>query len=137
VRKQLQISPTIGEGHCDLGWALLLQGNFQGALAEMQQERTDSSRYVGLAMVYHALGRRAESDAALAQAVHEHAQDDAWEIADAYAYRGELDQAFAWLDRAYSQKDAGLYLIKSDPFFKNHKDDPRYKAFLRKMNLPE
>jgi hypothetical protein len=59
------------------------------------------------------------------------------EIADAYAYRGELDQAFTWLDRAYSQKDAGLYLIKVDPFFKNPKDDPRYKAFLRKMKLPE
>ena len=49
----------------------------------------------------------------------------------------EKEQAFAWLDRAYSQKDAGLYLIKSDPFFKNLKDDSRYKAFLRKMNLPE
>jgi hypothetical protein len=48
-----------------------------------------------------------------------------------------VDQAFAWLDRAYSQKDAALYEIKYDPFFKNLKFDPRYKAFLRKMNLPE
>jgi hypothetical protein len=30
-----------------------------------------------------------------------------------------------------------LYLIKGDPFFKNLDGDPRYKAFLRKMNLPE
>ncbi len=135
ARKQLQISPTYGEGHFALGEVLLLEGNLQGALTEMQQERTDSARYVGLAMVYHALGHQAESDAALAQVVHEYAQDDAWEIADAYAYRGELDQAFAWLDRAYSQKDTGLWLIKYDPFFK--KGDPRYKAFLRKMNLPE
>jgi tetratricopeptide (TPR) repeat protein len=136
-RKVLQISPTFGEGHFNLGEVLLLQGNFQGALAEMQQERSDSARYVGLAMVYHALGRRAESDAALAQVVHEHAQDDASYIADAYAYRGEVDRAFAWLDRAYSQKDTGLFLIKYDPFFKNLKGDPRYKAFLHKMNLPE
>jgi hypothetical protein len=69
--------------------------------------------------------------------VHEHAQDEAWEIADAYAYRGELEQAFAWLDRAYNQRDSGLYLIKADPFFGKLKGDPRYKAFLRKMNLPE
>lgn len=136
-RKILQISPTFAEGHLDLAEVLLLQGDFRGALAEVQQERSDSARDVGLAQVYHALGRRAESDAALAQVVHEHAQDEAWEIADAYAYRWELDQAFAWLDRAYSQKDAGLYLIKADPFFKKLKDDPRYKAFLRKMNLPE
>jgi hypothetical protein len=101
----------------------------------MQQEPW--ARNVGLAIVYHALGRRAESDAALAQAVREHAQDDAYEIADAYAYRGEVDQAFAWPDRAYSQKEPTLYEIKYDPFFKNLKDGPRYKAFLRKMNLPE
>jgi TolB-like protein/Flp pilus assembly protein TadD len=137
ARKQLQISPTFGEGHLDLGEVLLLEGKFQDALAEMEQERTDSARYVGLAMAYHALGRRAESDAALAQAIQKYAQDDAWYIADVYAYRRELDQAFAWLDRAYRQKDSGLYFIKWDPFFKNFKDDPRYKAFLRKMNLPE
>jgi hypothetical protein len=61
---------------------------------------------------------------------------DASEIADAYAYRGELDQAFTWLERAYRQKDTVLYLIKSDPFFKKLDGDPRYKAFLRKMKLP-
>jgi hypothetical protein len=41
------------------------------------------------------------------------------------------------IDRAYSQKDPELNLIKSDPFFKNLKGDPRYKAFLHRMNLPE
>jgi TolB-like protein/DNA-binding winged helix-turn-helix (wHTH) protein/Flp pilus assembly protein TadD len=136
-RKILQISPTFVEGHLDLADVLLLQGNFQGALAEVRQEPSDSARYVGLAQVYHALGRRTESDAVLAQVVREHAQDEAWEIADVYAYRGELERAFAWLDRAYSQRDPGLYLIKADPFFMNVKSDPRCRAFLRKMNLPE
>jgi len=37
-------------------------------------------------MAYYALGRRAESDAALAQVVREHAESQAWEIADVYAY---------------------------------------------------
>jgi hypothetical protein len=59
------------------------------------------------------------------------------EIADAYAYRGEANLAFAWLERAYRQKDAGLYLIKVDPILARLKGDPRYTAFLRKMNLPE
>jgi TolB-like protein/Flp pilus assembly protein TadD len=135
ARKTLQITPTFGEGHLTLGEILLLEGNFQSALAEMQQEPW--ARNIGLAMVYHALGRRSESDAALAQAVSEHAQNDAYEIADVFAYRVEVDQAFAWLDRAYSQKDATLYEVKFDPFLKNLKGDPRYNAFLRKMNLPE
>jgi adenylate cyclase len=136
-RKQLQISPTSGGGHYGLGVILLAQGKSEAALAEMQQEQPDSGRDAALAVVYHAMGRRAESDAALAKLVREHAQDDAMEVAGAYAYRGEPDQAFAWLERAYRQKDSGLYLIKADPFFKNFNGDPRYKAFLRKMNLPE
>jgi TolB-like protein/Flp pilus assembly protein TadD len=135
ARKLLQISPTYGAGHGGLGGALLLEGNFQGALAEMQQERLDSARCIGLAVVYHALGRRAESDAALAQALQVGA--DPSEIADAYAYRGEPDRAFMWLDHAYSQKDPELYMIKFDPFFKKYDGDPRFKAFLKKMNLPE
>jgi tetratricopeptide (TPR) repeat protein len=137
LRKALQISPTLVEGHLTLGETLLLEGQFQDALAEVQEEPSAGARNIGLTIVYHAMGRRTESDAALAQAVQLRAQDAATEIADAYAYRGEVAQAFAWLDRAYSQKDTTLYQIKYDPFFKNLKGDPRYKAFLRKMNLPE
>jgi hypothetical protein len=54
-----------------------------------------------------------------------------------YAYRGDNDQALDWLDRAYRQKDLGLVEIVGEPLFKNLATDPRYKAFLRKMNLPE
>jgi len=137
VRRMLQISPFWGEGHYDLGGILLLEGKVQAALAEMQLEQTAWSRYAGLAMVYHAMGRHADSDAALAAVEKGGAQDYASEIADAYAYRGEADPAFKWLERAYHQKDTALYLIKTDVFFARLKSDPRYAEFLRKMNLPE
>ena len=42
-----------------------------------------------------------------------------------------------WLERAYQFRDEDLYSIKGDPQFRNLEGDPRYKAFLRKMNLPE
>jgi hypothetical protein len=54
-----------------------------------------------------------------------------------YAYRGDHDLAFQWLDRAYQQKDRSLEEILGEPLFKNLASDPRFKAFLRKMNLPE
>ena len=91
----------------------------------------------GLASVYHAMGRKADSDAALARVTKERAGDVAYEIAQAHAYRGEADQAFAWLDRAYDQKDVELYWIKGDRLLKSLEGDPRYKAFLQKMKLPE
>jgi hypothetical protein len=42
-----------------------------------------------------------------------------------------------WLERAYAQKDSGLYAVKGDAMLKNIEGDPRYKAVLKKMNLPE
>jgi len=136
-RKTVQISPTYASGHLSLGQVLLAEGKFDAALAEVEQEQPEWNRNVGLAMTYHSMGRRAESDAALAQLRQKDAQDDASGVAEVYAWRGELDQAFTWLERAYQQKDSGLFLVKQDATLKSLWGDPRYKAFLRKMNLPE
>jgi adenylate cyclase len=65
------------------------------------------------------------------------AKDYPFTSATIYAYRGESDEAFKWLDRAYAQKDALLHQIKGYPLLKSLEGDPRYKALLRKMNLPE
>jgi hypothetical protein len=54
-----------------------------------------------------------------------------------YAYRGDDDLAFEWLERAYKQKDPFLITIMGEHLFKGVANDPRFKAFLRKMNLPE
>jgi hypothetical protein len=88
-------------------------------------------------MVYSATGRKAESDAQLAKAIARNASSWASEIARVYAFRGEKDRAFEWLEKAYQARDEDLYFIKGDPLLKNLESDARYKAFLRKMNLPE
>jgi tetratricopeptide (TPR) repeat protein len=134
-REAIKLNPNWGASHFYLGWALLAEGRLEAARAEMEQAA--SGRDLGLAAVYHAMGRKAESDAALARYTKEHADDDAYDIAMVYAYRAEPDEAFAWLDRAYRQKDPTLYGIKGDPPFKNLEPDPRYKAFLHKINLPQ
>ena len=134
-RKVLDISPTYEAAHFSLGEKLLEEGRLNESLAEVQ--RDPIYRNLGLALVYHAMGRETESAAALAEYTRARADEDAFDIAEAHAFRGEVDQAFAWLDRAYRQKDPTLYMIKGDPDFKNIEPDPRYKALLRKMNLPD
>jgi len=134
-RKVLDISPTYEAAHFSLGEKLLEEGRLNESLAEVQQDPI--YRNLGLALVYHAMGRETESAAALAEYTRARADEDAFDIAEAHAFRGEVDQAFAWLDRAYRQKDPTLYMIKGDPDFKNIEPDPRYKALLRKMNLPD
>jgi hypothetical protein len=79
----------------------------------------------------------ADSGAALDRLVKQHADANAYGTSEVYSFRGQLDEAMQWLDRAYAQRDSQLAYVKSDLPFKNLEADPRYKAFLRKMNLPE
>ncbi len=137
ARRELDIHPTYPWAHWYLGPILLARDDREGALLAMQQEATEGARQAGLAIAYFALGRKADSDAALARAIKEHADRYAFEIAVAYAYRQESDAAMQWLERAYAQKDSGLVYIKVELPLKNLEGNPRYKAFLKKMNLPE
>jgi TolB-like protein len=137
IRRGLQIAPKWGAGQYFLGQALLLQGHNDAALAEFKKETLDDGQLEGSAMAHFAAGRRVASDAQLAAAIRQNGTSWPSEIARVYAFRGEKDHAFEWLDRAYDLRDEDLFLIKNDPLFRNLLDDPRYKAFLRKMNLPE
>ena len=71
-RKYLEISPA-GGGHAWLARALLLRGKHQKALAEAELESQRKARLQTLALVYHALHRRAQSDAALRELTEKYA----------------------------------------------------------------
>jgi TolB-like protein/Tfp pilus assembly protein PilF len=134
-RRAVQISPAFG--HFELGEILLLRGDKNAALAEFMREEDHIDRTVGLALVYHALNRKAEADAALRTVTTEGGNDHAYEIAEVHAYRGEVNEALQWLDRLYDRKDSDLSNLKENALFKTLETDPRYKALLRKMKLPE
>jgi TolB-like protein/Flp pilus assembly protein TadD len=137
LRAAIEVSPSFLWAHWTLGTVLLAAGKLDAALAQMQQADSDGGADAGIALVYHAMKRKAASDAALVRATNAYAEHWAYVVAQVHAYRGEIEQAFAWLDRAYRQKDVALYRVKGDPLLKNLEPDPRYKALLRKMNLPD
>jgi tetratricopeptide (TPR) repeat protein len=119
------------------GEVYLAQGRPQEALAEMEKEPAGLYRDLGEALAYHALGQRQESDTALVRLISQHSNDCGYQIAQVYAYRGEVDQAFEWLNRAYMQHDPGLMWFKTDLKLKTLRNDPRYALLLKKLNLPE
>jgi len=132
-RTVLSLSPGNGGAHCQLGLALLLKGDAKGALAEIEQETSEIYKMIGLPMVYHALGRKAEFDAALAALIAKYEKDGPSNIASVYAYRGEADKAFEWLDKAVEYGDGGLGEIVTDNLFDKIHADPRWLEFLRKI----
>jgi len=138
MRTALRLSPGYAGGWFRLGVVLVRKGQGEAALEAMNKEQAENWRLPGLALAYIALNRGAEADAALKKAVEKYGDTMAFQIAEPYAYRGDRDQAFEWLERAYRQRDGGLaLLLKTDPLFQDIKHDPRYAAMLRRLKLPE
>lgn len=131
-RKAHELNPELIGDHyiVDL---LIARGDWNAALARIEQEK--GPHYYDSALAFYGSGRRMDSDDAL-QNLLLHPKDPSG-IAWVYAYRGENDRAFAWLDRAYLQHDTNLTDIIGDPILRNLIGDPRYNAFLRKMRLAE
>jgi hypothetical protein len=61
-------------------------------------------------MCEHSLGHAKESRHALEEVIAKHAQGYAYAIAQA-SWRGEKDNAFAWLERAFQQRAAPHSLV--------------------------
>jgi TolB-like protein/Flp pilus assembly protein TadD len=137
ARKVLEIDSTYDWGYINVGTALIWRGNPAEAITEFKRQSNPSEQAFGLALAYRALGREVDSNAALRSLIASGASNYAYEVAEVYAYRGELTDALKWLERAYTQKDGSLKWIVKDPTMAKLASDPRYKAFLRKMNLPE
>jgi tetratricopeptide (TPR) repeat protein len=108
-------------------------GDLDSALTLVQREPVDGWRLQGLAVVQHAFGNRAASDAALNELIEKHARGWPYNIAEVLAMRGDSDGAFKWLDAAMEYGDAGLVFVNVDPMFSPLHRDARWLSFLRKI----
>jgi TolB-like protein/Tfp pilus assembly protein PilF len=135
LKKALELNPQFQRAHLYLGRNYLVSGKTDLALKEIQQENLEVFRTFGMALVYHALGKKKEADEVLATFIEKFQNEWNYLLAELYAFRGEKDKALMWLETAYQNKDGWLVFLKGDPLMKNLKTDNRYKAFLKKMNL--
>jgi TolB-like protein/Flp pilus assembly protein TadD len=131
-RSVLSLSPNHGVSHYQLGVALLLKGDATAALAEIEQEKS-SWRMIGLPMAYYALGRKTEYEKAIAGEIKQDEKDGPYNIAYIYAFCGDADKAFEWLDKAVAYHDPGLGDIVTENLFDKIHSDPRWLPFLRKI----
>jgi TolB-like protein/lipoprotein NlpI len=137
LRRCLEINPESSFGGHHVAILRLLEGNAAEALATARKIGIEAFRLTDVAAAEHSLGQAKESQQALDELIVKHAPDGAYQVAEAFAWRGEKDKAFEWLERAYQQRDGGLSEVKVDLLLDRLHGDPRFKVFLKKMNLPE
>ena len=137
AQRALELSPEHGRAARNLGFAFLLANRFPEARAAFERSSNELFRRMGEAMVEHSLDHAAESQRALDRILAVRtASQAAYQIAQVYAWRGQADEAFRWLDRAADHHDAGLAYLKYDPLLRQIRGDPRYPALLDKLKLP-
>jgi serine/threonine protein kinase/Tfp pilus assembly protein PilF len=135
-REEIKMNSAIPQVHTYMGLVYLKKHDLDSAQKMIAKEVDPFWKAYGLALLNFAMNKIGDSDKELAEIIKEDQNDSAFQIAEIYAFRGETDEAFHWLERAYKQRDSGLAEIKGDPLLSSIVKDKRYDAFLTKMNLP-
>ncbi len=134
ICRALELSPDFTSAHLNLSWVALLQGDAEEALSLAQKESSEGYRSCGVAMAYHALRRRKDSDQALDEFL-KCGERWAFQYACVYAHRGERDKAFEWLEKGTAIHDTGILQSIVSPWLKSLHADPQWPAFLNKIGL--
>lgn len=136
VRRALEIQPEAAPAQSLLGDLQLFGGHAAEALATYRKIADEGLRLGGVARAECALGHAKEWQRALDQSIASRGRVDPYGIAELYAWCGEKDRAFEWLERAYQLRE-GLPGMRNDLNMASLRGDARFAAMLRKMNLPE
>jgi len=131
----VDLNPNAGLVWCILAVTRMRQGRLEEALTLAGRERLPMFRLLAIGMVEHAMGHRETADEALQKLSGQYGRSAAYQIAMLHGFRGEVDAAFEWLERAYEQRDPGVVNTPSDSLFHSLHADPRWRVFLDKMKM--
>ncbi len=142
-RSVLDMEPNFPRAHL-LVFAYVEKGMFADALADIEKwRRIDDVHLPGIwaieAYVYGRSGQQVEAQRALEklQQLNRRRQIDPATIALAYVGMDNKDEAFAWLQRAYSERSNALTALKVDPIYDPLRSDPRFQELLRRVGLAQ
>jgi tetratricopeptide (TPR) repeat protein len=139
-RKALNVWPDLPFAHSVLSYTYFRKGMYEESLAESK------SLYAGDREMLDALARGYEQSgfrgamrraADLLATRSRNAYVGPCDIAGLYVMAGETDQAFAWWEKGLELRDPNMPYVNADPTCSSLRNTPRFKAILRRMNLPE
>ena len=136
ARKAAELQPTAASSHRWQVMIAILRGDGETALREAQMEPDSIYRRFVLALAHYARGDRPAADAALTELIAQDRNVAAYQIAQVYAWRGETEKAFEWLQIAFDNHDTGMLSLLIDPLFRGLHHDARFNSLLVKTGLP-
>jgi TolB-like protein/Tfp pilus assembly protein PilF len=136
LHKAIELAPGSSRLHANLTLVELLRGDHAAAVAAANAEPPGFWHDFAQAAVLQTDPGRGAADDALKSMVKQYADTGAYQIAELYALRKNPDGMFRWLDRAWTNHDAGIQHLLTDPLILRYRDDPRFAAYCRKVGLP-
>ena len=140
-RQALEIDPAFGPAHLWFGRPYLQKGMYGEAVAEIQKAvESSGGSTISLAVLAHAYasaGKRLEAREILQRLLEKSRTRyvPSYWIALIFVGFGDIEQAIAWLERAYEERSSWLVWIGVEPRFDPLRGDPRFASLLRRMRL--
>jgi len=140
-QKTIEMDPNFSYAHWGRGKIYLEKSKYEEALSEFQKEKglggwnTYLESWIGIA--YAKMGQRGKAQELLDNLLERSKQVyiSPYGLAMLYFALGEDDQGFAWLDKAYEEREYWLCYINVERLFDNIRSDPRFRAFLKKIGF--
>jgi TolB-like protein/DNA-binding winged helix-turn-helix (wHTH) protein/Flp pilus assembly protein TadD len=145
AKRALEMDPQFSLARLALAWSYLEKHRYEAAVQEAKNVADAPGAgpdfKANLAATYAAAGQATQARDLLlslkADSERQHAGQLFFApIAQVYAALGEKEQAFAWLEKDFQNRNGGLTLIKVMPFFDSLHGDPRFADLVRRIGLP-
>jgi len=116
---------------------LLQQGNIKKAIEYANKETDGFWKLYALNLAIFANGEIDKSNRLLNQFIERYQSSDLANIARIYAFRGDTEKSFEWLNKAIDYPDSTLIFLLNFPDFRKMHQDTRWHQLIRKMNFPD
>jgi TolB-like protein/Flp pilus assembly protein TadD len=143
LQKAIELEPNFWFAHMFASDAYTEKGMLIEAVAEARKATevpgANSHSLSSLGYALARLGKQAEArsvlEGLLKLSTERHVS--AHNIALIYNGLGELDETFAWLERAFQQREPRMVLLKVEPRWNNLRGDPRFQDLTRRVGFTQ